>query len=168
METTTRQMDKEKALIIAQQKISENRIDEAFDLIKELIQEYQDYGPAYNYLGWIYANVFSNFQKACECYELAVKYSPEYPSTYVNYALVLNTIENFDRLKTLLPEALKIPGANKSKLHHEYGVMHELHGDLQKAIESYEEAIKTCLVTQEVERYQSAIYRCRLKSEEGE
>ncbi len=166
MEVLKNNMNKEKALITAQQKISENRIDEAYDLIKELIEEHQDYGPAYNYLGWIYANAFSNFQKACECYELAVKYSPEYPSTYVNYALVLNTIGNFARLETLLKEGLEIPGANASKLHHEYGIMHELKGDLNKAIKSYEEAIKTCLVTQEVERYQSAIYRCQLKAGE--
>ena len=85
--------------------IKDGNIVEAFDNLTYIIEQDLEYGRAYNHLGWIYETKYKNYAKAEECYRLAMKYSPDYLPIYLNFAILLSTLEKFDELEAHLEKA---------------------------------------------------------------
>ena len=77
----------------ADQMIKDNKITEAMTSLHEIVQDYPDFGKAYNHIGFVYETKFKDLDKAEEAYQKALKISPEYSATYLNYAVVLSTRE---------------------------------------------------------------------------
>lgn len=155
----------EKLFVEADQDIKDGLIAEAFDKLVYIIEQETEYGKAYNHLGWIYETKYKNYAKAEECYRLSLKYAPDYSAVYLNYAILLSTLERFDELKDHLEGALKVRGVNKSKIWNEYGIMKELQGSYTEAINAYKKSIQYSLVNDDIDRYQKSIDRCKRKDE---
>ncbi len=143
--------------------IKEGLIAEAYDTLQYIIEQESEYGKAYNHLAWIYETKYKNFAKAEECYRLAVRFAPEYTSAYINYAILLCTLEKHDKLIELLEVAIKVPGINKAKVWNEYGIMYELQGLYTEGIEAYKKAIQYSLSDEDIEKFEKSIYRIRKK-----
>ena len=147
----------------ADNEIKDGQIVEAYDTLTYIIEQDTEYGKAYNHLGWIYETKYKNFPKAEECYKLALKYAPDYTAIYLNYAILLSTLEKFDVLNHLLDRAILVSGINKSKIWNEYGIMYELQGEYDRAIEAYKKSIQNSLVNEDIDRFEDSIKRCRKK-----
>ena len=139
--------------------IKDNKIAEAKELLEKIIDLSPNHGRAYNHLGWIYDRKLQDIQSADMNYKLALEHAPNYAPIYLNYAPVLCDLEKFSELKTLLDRAIDIPGANKSRVHAEYGFMYEKQGQFEEALKAFEIAAKTSIDTKDYDMYQDSIGR---------
>jgi Tfp pilus assembly protein PilF len=147
----------------ADNEIKDGLIAEAFDTLTYIIEQDTEYGKAYNHLGWLYETKYKDYKRAEECYRLALKYAPDYLAIYLNYAILLSTIEKFDELEPLLERALKIPGINKAKIWNEYGIMYEIQGKFSQAISAYKQSIINSLNNDDINTYEQSMERCKKK-----
>jgi tetratricopeptide (TPR) repeat protein len=148
--------------------IKDGNIVEAFDNLTYIIEQDLEYGRAYNHLGWIYETKYKNYAKAEECYRLAMKYSPDYLPIYLNFAILLSTLEKFDELEAHLEKAFTISGINKAKIWNEYGIMYEMKSQFESAIQAYKKAVEFSLVNEDIDVYEQSIERCRKKQRMAE
>lgn len=149
----------------ADQKINEGQFAEAKEMLKKAIGLDPKFGRAYNHLGWLYETKFQDYKQAEECYKHALEFSPEYPAIYINYAILLSTLEKNDELEKLLEKALKVAGINKGSIYNEYGIFYERTGKFDKAIEAFQKSLQYAMSEQETERFQASIERCKKKQE---
>jgi len=149
----------------ADNEIKDGLIVEAFDTLTYIIEQNTEYGKAYNHLGWLYETKYKNYEKAEECYKLALKYSPDYMAVYLNYAILLSTLEKFYELEDLLRRALEVKGINKAKIWNEYAIMYEIQEKYADAIDAYKKSIRYSLSNDDISRFEQAIERCKKKQE---
>ena len=149
----------------ADQQIKDGKPTEAMDQLLQIIEQYPTYGKAYNHIGFIYETRYRDYKKAEEYYQKALEYSPDYPATYLNYALVLSTMEKFEELESLVKRGLEVPGASKDRLYNEMGIMSELKEKYEEAIVYFKKAVKYSLSESDIEIYKKNITRCRRKEE---
>ncbi len=149
----------------ADQKIKDGKTTEALEELVSLIERFPDYGRAYNHIGFIYETKYRDPKRAAQYYQKALQYTPEYPATYLNYSLVLSTMEKFSELEALLNQGLTVEGVTKDRLYNEFGIMRELQQRYEEAIAFFKKAIKACLSEQDIELYKKNIQRCRTKEE---
>lgn len=156
-------LDLDRLFFRADNEIKDGLIAEAFDTLTYIIEQDTEYGKAYNHLGWLYETKYKDYKRAEECYRLALKYAPDYLAIYLNYAILLSTIEKFDDLSSLLEKALKVPGINKAKIWNEYGIMHEIQGKYADAIGAYKQAAIHSLNNDDIVTYEQSIQRSQKK-----
>lgn len=131
----------ERDFIYADDLIKEKRIEEAMAILKQIIERYPSFGKAYNHLGWVYETRLSDLRKAEECYQLCIRYSPEYRPVYYNYAVILSSWKRFTDLERLLRDAQQVPGIDMATIYNEYGILHEAQGNYDEAIAYYKPAL---------------------------
>lgn len=153
----------ESRFVKADRLIEENKIQEASALLEELIVSHPGFGRAYNHLAFIYETKLKDYVKAEELYKQAMELSPEYPAVYLNYAILLSTLERFEEKKVILDKAITIPGINKSKVFNEYGILHEMGGEYEQAIYYYKAAIQKAYSEKDIEAYKGNISRVEQK-----
>ena len=145
------------------QHIEQNRIKEVVDELVALIESFQDFAPAYNVLGFLYANAFGDSQQAVLCYEKALLLDPDYAPTYFNLLVALNATGGFDRIPKLAEDALEKKGIDPGKIYFCLGMMHELKHQLDAAKHHYQIAVVNSVLDNEIIQYRKAIERCDLK-----
>ena len=165
MQTSARNVfvEADKLFFAADQKVGEGKIAEATDLLLGIIEKYPEYGRAYNHLGYLYETRFKDINVAESYYREALKLCPEYPATYLNYAVILSSQERFAELTAMLNKALEVPGISKDKVYNEYAIMYELSGKYEDSIQSYRKAFHYALNEKDLEMYEKSILRCRHK-----
>lgn len=109
-----RYMDAEARFLHAQILIERGEFVEAKAVLEEILQDEPDYGRAHNHLGWIYHRKYINLNRAEYHLRLAVKFAPDYPGGYINYASVLTEIEKFELVEQVATKALEVKGINKA------------------------------------------------------
>jgi tetratricopeptide (TPR) repeat protein len=149
----------------ADQLIAEKKFSDAINTLESILIEAPDYGKAYNHLGWIYETKYKDLKKAEEFYKKCVLYTPEYPSVYLNLAITLSSLGKYDELEAHLNRALQVIGVDKASMYNEFGIMYELQGKYNQAIESYKNAIRNTLSETTLETYSKSINRCKTKTE---
>jgi tetratricopeptide (TPR) repeat protein len=149
----------------ADKMINDGRISDAAHVLEGILAEAPDFGKAHNHLGWLYETKFKNFNKAEEHYKYALKFSPDYPAAYYNYAYLLSTLRKYDVLEKLLDDAIKISGINHATLYNEYGLMNEAKGSYKEAIKFYKLYIQNCYDNKSLEAAADSIKRCERKME---
>ena len=147
----------------ADKKINEGNVQEAHQMLIALTDKFPEFGKAYNHLGYIYETKYRDAAMADAYYKYALKYAPNYPATYMNYAVVLSTSERFSELEELLNKALTVPGMNKDRIYNEFGIMKELQGLYDDAMAYYRKAITYSFVEKDIELYDKSINRCNIK-----
>ena len=147
----------------ADQLIEAGKISEAADLLWDLLEAHPDFGKAYNHLGYIYETSYRDLAKAEELYRKCLEISPEYPAIYLNYSILLSGQGRLDELEELLYKALEVPGVNRAKVYNEFGIMHEILGDYDKAIDGYKSAVQFSFVEADIAAYKKSIHRVREK-----
>jgi Tfp pilus assembly protein PilF len=149
----------------ADQEIGQGHFAEAKGLLEQALDMDPDFGQAYNHLGWLYETKYQDYKQAEECYRKALKLAPEYPPIYLNFSILLSTLEKNDELKKHLEQALQVPGINKSSIYNEQGVLYEREQNLAKAREFYEKALLSATSDQETQNFRLNLERCQLKEE---
>lgn len=145
------------------QLISENKIADAAQLLDAILAEAPDYGRAHNHLGWIYDVKYKMLDKAEEHYKLAIKFSPNYPAGYTNYAYLLSTQGRYEELENLLKRAEQCPTINHATIANEYAIMYEAMGRLDDAIAYYKKNILQTFDNKIIDTAVANIERCKRK-----
>ncbi len=156
-------VEADKMFFTADQKISEGNISDAADLLFKVIESYPEYGRAYNHLGYLYENMFKDTVTAEKYYKEALSKAPEFAATYLNYAVILSSQERFAELNAILNKSLEVPGIQKDKVYNEFGIMFEIQGKYNDAINSFKKAVNYSLNENEIELYEKSINRCQHK-----
>ncbi len=138
-------------------------IVEAKRLFEKIVWEQPEYGRAYNYLGWIYHRYFFDFAQAEEMYNLALKYAPRFPVTYINYMSLLTETDKWEHLKYLLDKADKVTGVKKSVIYFHYGRLYEQNENYEVALEYYADGKQATIEEFELEQFEECIERCQNK-----
>jgi tetratricopeptide (TPR) repeat protein len=149
----------------ADQMIAEKNFSDAINTLESILIEAPDYGKAYNHLGWIYETKYKDINKAESFYKKCLLYSPDYPAIYINFAVVLSSLGKYDELEAHLTQALQVAGVDKASIYNEFGIMYELQGKFNQAIESYKNAVRNTLSDANIETYGKSIKRCKTKME---
>lgn len=130
-----RYMDVEERFLHADMLIEKGEIAEAKKMLEEIINDEPDYGRAHNHLGWIIRNNFSDYERAGYHLRLAVKFAPDYPAGYLNYARLLMEMSEFEKLEAVARKALEVKGMNKAYAMYFLAVATEMTAGPQKAVE---------------------------------
>lgn len=149
----------------ADELIKEKRFPDAIQKLEAILVENPEYGKAYNHLGWVYETQYRDYKKAEEFYRKCILYSPEYTPVYGNLSITLSTLNKLEEQERLLNQALTIPGIDKPTIFNEFGIMYEIKGDFDKAIEHYKKAIMASLSDANIEIYSKSVERCKKKKE---
>jgi len=157
--------DLEEKFQTADRLINDGRIGEAAHLLEEILGEAPDFGKAHNHLGWLYETKFKDYPQAEEFYKLALKFSPDYPAAYYNYAFLLSTLRRFEGLENLLNQAIKVPGINYATVYNEFGLMREIQGKYDEAIHYFKLYIQNSFDTKTIETAAESVKRCDLKKQ---
>lgn len=145
--------------------LNDGVIMEAVDKLSQILKRNPRFGKAYNHLGWVYETKYKNMPRAEEYYRAAIAHAPAYTAAYLNYAYFLSNQQRFDELKAHLDRTAQIPGIARDTIANEYGIMFEMQGNLQQAIEYYQQAAIVTLDSAKLEKYKEGIERCRKKQE---
>jgi Flp pilus assembly protein TadD len=143
--------------------IERGQVAEAHQLLLRLLDRFPLFGRAWNHLGFLYETSFKNPATAEQHYRKALELAPEYPATWLNFAVLLSQQERWEELESLLQRCHTIPGMNKAKVHHETAIMREAQGRLQEAIQEYRAAIAASFSEDDIKRYQKSVERCERK-----
>lgn len=143
--------------------LNEGVLREAVEVLSQIIKRNPHFGKAYNHLGWVFETRYKNAEKAEEYYKAAMKFSPNYNASYLNYCYLLSNQQRFDELKEHLDRLSERQGIAKDTIENEYAVMYEMRGELEKASDHYRRAAMITLDTAKLSKYKEAIERCRQK-----
>ena len=123
----------EEKFLAADEFIDNGDVKGAKELLEAIVMEDPTYGRAHNHLGWIYGNHFSDYKRAERHLKMAIKYAPDYPSGYRNYAQLLLDVSKTDELFDLCNRAMKVPGVNRAAMHRYLGIASEMRKDFREA-----------------------------------
>lgn len=155
----------EEMLDEANLEIKNGKYEDASNILEKIIDIDPNFGKAYNHLGYLYEVKFKEYEKGETLYRLCIEKSPMYPSVYYNYSVLLSTLGKWDELKTLLDNAINIPGIIKATIYNEYAIMHEQQGELDKAIDYFRKAGMDTLDKSVLDRAKISIERCKSKKD---
>ena len=147
----------------ADELIADKKYEEAKTALYNIINEDPTFGKAYNHLAWIFQTVDNDMDKADEFYHLAMKFAPDYPAAFINYAYMLNNQKRFDVIEAHLNKCETIPGISKSGLAGEWAFYLEETRQYTKAIEYYKEQALSSYDLLLIEKIEDAIRRCEIK-----
>ena len=132
-------------------------------LLHDLIARYPDFGKGYSLLGIIYLISFEDHPQAETYFKQAMKFAPEYSTTYLHYAELLFSQERNTELVAVLNKGLETAGMDKDKAYHLFGLMHERQKQFDDALENFQKAILFSVDDDSIQTYQKAIERCLMK-----
>ena len=155
----------EEKFLHADKLINDGKIKEAAQMLEDILAEAPDFGKAHNHMGWLYETKFKNYAKAEEHYALALKFAPDYPAIYYNFAYLLSTLRKFDDLEKLLTKAIGVSGINYGTIYNEYAIMNELQGNYNDAIHYYKLYIQNIFDSKSIDSAAESIKRCEQKAQ---
>ena len=157
------EMECEELFAQADKLLNEGVIMDAVDKLSQILKRNPRFGKAYNHLGWVYETKYKNMARAEEYYRAAIQYAPHYNAAYLNYGYFLSNQGRFEELKDHLDRVSQISGIAKDTVYNEYGIMYEMQGNLQTAIDYYQKAAIVTLDSGKLDKYKEGIDRCQKK-----
>ena len=158
-------IDADELFLKADQMIGADDIVGARSVLYRIISEYPDYGRAHNHLGWLNEHKLRYLDKAEEHYKAALRFSPDYPAAWINYAYFLNIQDRYAELTDHQSKAMNIKGVSKVFIYNEFGSVYEMQSKYEEAIEHYKKAIKYSQNDENIKSYENSISRVEKKKE---
>lgn len=159
------EVEAEELFFQADKLLNEGVIKEAVEKLTHLLKRNPRFGKAYNHLGWVYETKYKNAERAEEYYKAAMEYAPHYNASFLNYTYFLSNLGRVDDLKEHLDKISSISGIAKDMIYNEYGILYEMQGNPQAAMEYYQKAAIVTLDSLKLDKYKEAADRCRKKLE---
>lgn len=124
---------------VAQDALREKKYLRAEKALLTILRFDERTATAYNRLGIIYAKQKA-YEDAIECFEIAQSLEPNASSLH-NVGLIYYETENYDKAALAFAQALNLEDTVASR-HIAYAKVQEKFGDMDKAVESLERAVK--------------------------
>ena len=154
----------ENQFIKADTLIGEAKISEAKELLEELLAHYPDFGKAHNHLAWIFHIKLSNYDKALYHYQLAIKFDPSYPPSYLNYTYLLVDMAKYSEAKEHINNTLQeFENADKASYYNELGRIYELEQNFMESYKYYKNSISFAFNPQFIENMKINMNRVKDK-----
>lgn len=157
------EMECEELFAQADKLLNDGVVMDAVDKLSTILKRNPRFGKAYNHLGWVYETKYKNSERAEEYYRAAIQFAPNYTAPYLNYCYLLSNLNRFDDLKNHLDRMSNVSGISKDTISNEYGIMYEMQGNLQLAIDYYQKAALVTLDSGKLDKYKEGIDRCQKK-----
>lgn len=152
----------EKYLQEAEKLIYENRIEEGFRIMTDLLYEEPGYGSLHNHLGWAYM-YYSDADARAELHlKMAIKFNTEFTAAYQHLGTLLIRLGRYDEALEYLEKGVTKHSANRTTFLEKIASVYELKKDYTKAIRKYKEALASTAGF-DAATYTEAIKRCRKK-----
>lgn len=129
----------------------------------DMLEQEPAFGRAHHLIGCLYFYILDDHEKAYRHMKLAVKFAPNYPAGFVNYARLLNYLNRHREVLMLIPQALSVEGVNKCVMLMELGKSFEQNGNYTEALNCYYEAERYAIHYQETEAVVIGIKRLKKK-----
>jgi tetratricopeptide (TPR) repeat protein len=159
------EMECEELFAQADKLLNDGVIMDAVDRLSTILKRNPRFGKAYNHLGWVYETKYKNYPRAEEYYRAAIQFAPHYNASYLNYCYFLSNQARYEELKAHLDKMSNIQGIAKDTIANEYGILYEMQGNLQPAMDYYQKAAIITLDSVKLDKYKEAIDRCKKKLE---
>ena len=143
--------------------ISQEKIVEAKNLLYKVLSNFPDYCKAHNHLGWIYHQKMTNYTKAETHFKLALKYTKDYFSPYMNYSYFLIDLGKYNEMITFGEHALKVKGVDEGTILNQMAKAYELKNNLETAYSFYEKAKIKSTASGYIEEINASLYRVKEK-----
>ncbi len=143
--------------------IKEGKLNDALEVLNEILSDDPLFGKAHNHLGYIYETKIRDYVKAEEHYKICLKTNPDYAAAYYNASILFSTLKKYEELKALLTKAESVPGINISTINNEWGIMYEALGDYNKAIEYYKKVVTGTYDNKTLDIAMESVKRCEKK-----
>lgn len=152
----------EKYLQEAEKLIYENKVEEGFRIMNDLLYEEPGYGSLHNHLGWAHM-YYSGVDEMAELHlKMAIKFNSEFAPAYQHLGTLLIRMGRYEEALEYLKTGLTKPNANRSIVLEKIASVYELKKDYNKAIRTYKDALAST-TGYEANTYSEAIKRCRKK-----
>jgi len=152
-------------LLEAKQKLDNQKIKEALDILHHLTIIYPNYSRAYNLLGFIYDSFFEETKIAERYYRKCLELEPDFKEVYSNYTYCLLVLKKYSELEQFILKSIALPIVNKAYLYHLLGKAQEALLKFSEAIASYESAILHSFDIEDIQAREKDIARCLKKQE---
>jgi len=152
-------------LLEAKQKLDDQKIKEALDILHHLTILYPNFARAYNLLGFIYDSFFEETKIAERYYKKCLELDPDFKEAYSNYAYCLLVLKKYTELEEFILKSINLQIVNKSYLYHLLGKAQEALLKFAEAIQAYETAILHSFDIEDIQAREKDIARCVKKQE---
>lgn len=147
-------------LYIVQQDVNQAYYERAINKLHELMVHHPDRAEPYYEMGRMSYNFWRN-DEAERNYIQALKIDPEYFPVYTQYALILIKEHRFDEAEALLKRASRLRNREDADVYFYFGMLYQHMGDLDKAIESYTNAINYSINESQIDLNLKFIRACK-------
>ena len=147
----------------AENQFVQGEIPEAAEILERLHQQFPESGKVNLLLAKLYHLSYKDAEKADIHYRAAIRFNPELPDAYLDYADFLSQQERTSELIALLNKALELPGAAKDRVQELFGLLKERQQKFDEAATHYKDAILNCFDSKRIVELEGAIERCRIK-----
>ncbi len=152
-------------LLEAKQKLDDQKIKEALDILHHLTILYPNFARAYNLLGFIYDSFFEETKIAERYYKKCLELDSDFKEAYSNYAYCLLVLKKYTELEEFVLKSINLQIVNKSYLYHLLGKAQEALLKFSEAIQAYETAILHSFDIEDIQAREKDIARCLKKQE---
>jgi tetratricopeptide (TPR) repeat protein len=112
-----------------------HNLEECIENLQYALGYDAEYAPALCLMGRLYTNEIKNYAMAEEYFNRALAADILYDETFIHYSKLLLTLEKQKELATLLDQAFKTPGIDKSALYHTKAIAMEQQGKFDEVLE---------------------------------
>lgn len=153
----------ENELAHAESLVMEGRVEEALNVMNNLLYDEPGYAPLHNLLGWTYLCYANNLECAELHFRTALRFAPDFAPPYIHMGNLLMRKARYAEAIEYLRAGLTKPEAIRTVLLETMAQAYEMLGDYRNAIRAYKEAATTSVVDFEVDRMLKSAKRCRRK-----
>jgi tetratricopeptide (TPR) repeat protein len=129
-----RYMEADARFMLADELMNQGKFAEAKEMLTGILEDEPDYGMAHNHLGWIYWTRLTDYERAAKHLRLAVRFSPNYPSGYINYCFLLLETGEYGKVLEVAQSALQVKGVAKTQVFRVMAYANEMTEDLGEAV----------------------------------
>mgnify|MGYP000040922480 FL=1 len=136
---------------------------EAKEKLENILLEEPGFGAAHGYLGWLYAYVFNDANKAELHFEYALDFDPSHVAAYINYVGVLISQRRADKVIEVLTAYIELENADLEWAFESLGRAYEMKCSYRLATTHYKKAQHLVVDTIKSEGISKDLSRVRKK-----
>lgn len=153
----------ERYLTKAEQMIYDGQVEDALNVLNNLLFEEPGYAPLHNHLGWAYLYYGNNASRAEMHFRAAMRFAADFAPPYLHMGTLMNRAARYAEAIEQFRAGLTRPEANRASLLEGIAHAYEMQGEYRRAMRAYREAAMASVVDFEVDRLLNGAKRCRKK-----
>ncbi len=143
--------------------IFNDEVEEALNILNNLLFEEPGYAPLHNFIGWAYMYYGHDQARAALHFQTAIRFAPTFAPPYLHLGDLCNKAARFEEAIEHFRAGLDARDAQKHSLLEGIAYAHEMRKEYRLAIRAYRDAAAASMVDFEFDRMRMAMKRCRRK-----